>query len=285
MCGGAGARGKITVRADSGFWSYALLAALDQLGVDWSITCQLNNKAKALITDIGEETWTSIAYPRGGQAQVAETVMSMTNPRRRSERRRGPVCWCAVPASSVTKPHYGPTGGTTRSSPTWTCRRAEADQYHHPRAGEDSEPSPTVDGHRPCWGEEDTETSAAATAHSAGKKNNEPSAAEADRYHRRHATCELAIRDLKGSGGLAHLPSGYFPANAAWLLCAALAHNLYRWLALLGGTHQPGRLICGRTIRTQLFGVPGRLVNHGRRHIVRLPARWPLGRRLPHHPR
>jgi len=46
---------------------------------------------------------------------------------------------------------------------------------------------------------------------------------EADRYHRSHAVCELAIRDLKGSGGLAHLPSGIFNANAAWLLCAALA--------------------------------------------------------------
>ena len=36
---------------------------------------------------------------------------------------------------------------------------------------------------------------------------------EADRYHRHHATCELAIRDLKNSGGLAHLPSGRFAAN------------------------------------------------------------------------
>jgi len=34
--------------------------------------------------------------------------------------------------------------------------------------------------------------------------------------------------------GLAHLPSGRFAANAAWLLAATLAHNLLRWTATLG---------------------------------------------------
>jgi Transposase DDE domain group 1 len=38
-----------------------------------------------------------------------------------------------------------------------------------------------------------------------------------DADHRRHAVCELAIRDLKAGAGLAHLPSGRFAANAAWL--------------------------------------------------------------------
>ena len=84
-------------------------------------------------------------------------------------------------------------------------------------------------------------------------------AVEIDQHHRRHATCELAIRDLKDSGGLAHLPSGVFAANAAWLLCAALAHNLYRHIALLGGTHPPGRMVRGRT--------PG---SRGRRNTNRL---------------
>ena len=100
-------------------------------------------------------------------------------------------------------------------------------------------------------------------------------AVEADRYHRRHATCELAIRDLKHSAGLAHLPSASFAANAAWLICAALSHNLYRQIALLGRTQPKGRLVCGRTIRTRLFGIPGRVVNHRGRHILRLPAPWP----------
>ena len=30
--------------------------------------------------------------------------------------------------------------------------------------------------------------------------------------------------------GLAHCPSGNFFANAVWLACATLSHNLYRWI-------------------------------------------------------
>ena len=50
----------------------------------------------------------------------------------------------------------------------------------------------------------------------------------ADRFHRDHAVVELAIRDLKDGAGLEHCPSGRFFANAAWLACAVLAHNLFR---------------------------------------------------------
>jgi NAD(P)H-dependent flavin oxidoreductase YrpB (nitropropane dioxygenase family) len=35
------------------------------------------------------------------------------------------------------------------------------------------------------------------------------------------------------SGPLAHLPSGDFNANAAWLTCAAIAHNLLRDLGVM----------------------------------------------------
>ena len=54
---------------------------------------------------------------------------------------------------------------------------------------------------------------------------------EVDRFHRQHATIELAIRDLKEGAGLEHVPSGRFHANSAWLQCAVLAHNLTRWTA------------------------------------------------------
>ena len=55
---------------------------------------------------------------------------------------------------------------------------------------------------------------------------------EAD--HRSHAEVELVIRDLK-EGPWAHMPSGLFGANAAWLAIGAIAHNLARWAARLGG--------------------------------------------------
>ena len=59
-------------------------------------------------------------------------------------------------------------------------------------------------------------------------------ACDVDAFHRSHANVELAIRDLKEGAGLEHVPSGRFFANAAWLVCAALAHDLIRWTAQLG---------------------------------------------------
>jgi hypothetical protein len=98
---------------------------------------------------------------------------------------------------------------------------------------------------------------------------------EADRFHREHATVELAIRDLKEGAGLEHCPSGRFFANAAWLACAVLAHNLTRWSARLGNIHPDGQLTVARTVRTRVFSVPGRLVNHSGHIVLRLPERWP----------
>jgi Transposase DDE domain group 1 len=100
-------------------------------------------------------------------------------------------------------------------------------------------------------------------------------AVEADQFHRDHATVELAIRDLKEGAGLEHCLSGRFFANAAWLACAVLAHNLWRWTAQLGGIRPDGQLTVARTVRTRLVILPGRLVNRAGRRTLRLPARWP----------
>lgn len=90
--------------------------------------------------------------------------------------------------------------------------------------------------------------------------------------HRQHAVVELAIRDHK-DGPLRHLPSGRFHANAAWTVIAALAANLARWTSILG-LQQTTPQACA-TLRRRLLVVPGRLIRHGRRVRLRLPARWP----------
>ena len=98
--------------------------------------------------------------------------------------------------------------------------------------------------------------------------------AAADAYHRDHARVELAIKDLKGNG-LAHCPSGRFFANAAHLACAALAHNIARWTVRIGQAPHPKALTAAATVRRRLLTVPGRVVNHSRQHILRMPAHWP----------
>jgi hypothetical protein len=93
---------------------------------------------------------------------------------------------------------------------------------------------------------------------------------EAD--HRRHAVVEQVIADLR-SAGLAHLPSGRFGANAAWLAMTAMAHNLGRAVARLAGPDLA--TATSRTLRRTVCTVPGRLVRSGRRRRLRLPACWP----------
>ena len=93
-----------------------------------------------------------------------------------------------------------------------------------------------------------------------------------DHDHRRHAVCELAIRDLKAGAGLAHLPSGRFAANAAWLLAATLAHNLIRWTATLGVGVRDQQTVA-KTLRRTLLALPGRLTApHGSGRCTCPPA-------------
>jgi hypothetical protein len=98
-------------------------------------------------------------------------------------------------------------------------------------------------------------------------------ALEAD--HRRHAEIELVIRDLKEGAGWAHMPSGRFGANAAWLAFGAMAHNLARWSARLGQiTSRGGPLTLG-TLRRRYICVPGHLSRSARRTTLHLAKDWP----------
>ena len=98
------------------------------------------------------------------------------------------------------------------------------------------------------------------------------STVDADRTHRAHAVIEQTFADLI-DGPLAHLPSGRFPANAAWLTCAGITHNLLRAAGTLAGRrHAKAR---GATIRRQLITVPARTARRAHRLLLHLPAHWP----------
>jgi hypothetical protein len=94
----------------------------------------------------------------------------------------------------------------------------------------------------------------------------------ADKTHRGHAIIEQVHADLKNSA-LAHLPSGRFTANAAWLVLAVIAFNLTRVSAILSGPSL-AKATTG-TIRRTLIGVPARIATSARRLTFHLPLAWP----------
>ena len=211
---------KVTVRADSGFFSYDMIDAIRAKGAHYSITIPNNAKVTAAADAIEDKAWKPIPYTRDGIAQVAETTITTG---RRGKREPRDLRLIARRSRLI--------GAQGELWPNW--------RYH-------------------CFITDRADLDAEA----------------ADAYHRAHARVELAIRDLKASG-LAHCPSGKFTANAAHLGCAALAHNIARWTARLGHAQHTGRLTAAATVRRRLLEVPGRVVNHSHRHILRMPAAWP----------
>ena len=73
--------------------------------------------------------------------------------------------------------------------------------------------------------------------------------------------------DLAGG----QLPSGLFGANAAWWALMILAHNLNTAMKrlVLGKDWVTKRM---KALRFHLIGLPGRVVSHARRLIIRLDA-------------
>jgi PII-like signaling protein len=214
-----GATGALTLRCDSGFFSYSLVDTLVRLRVRYSITIQITARVQRFIEAIPEEDWRPITYPDGGAAEVAETTYV-------SQRRGG-----ARELRLVVRRTRLTDRAQQQLWPNWR---------HH------------------CF-----------------VTDVELDAVEADAFHRDHARVELAIRDLKEGAGLEHCPSGQFFANAAWLGCAVLAHDLVRWTAQLGKLRSDNELTVARTVRTRVLDLPGRLVNRSGRLVLRLPERWP----------
>ena len=102
----------------------------------------------------------------------------------------------------------------------------------------------------------------------------ERSAVQVDRMHRDHVIVEQVHSDLKASA-MAHVPSGAFNANAAWLVLATIAFNLTRAAATLTGDNRLARATTP-TIRARLINVPARLASSSARRLSpRLPDQWP----------
>ena len=71
---GAGASGQLTLRADSGFYAHAVVAACRRAGVRFSISVRQHAGLRRLIEAIPEEAWTPIPYWIEAGADMAETT-------------------------------------------------------------------------------------------------------------------------------------------------------------------------------------------------------------------
>ena len=229
-----GGAGLVLVRADSAYYTHDVVAAARRGGARFSITARMTATVKAAIASIGEDAWTPIRYP--------QAVWDEQDQRWISDAEVAEVGFTAFTGRRKAE-HI-----TARL----IVRRVTRLNDRHLPAGQG-------------------ELFAAYRHHAVFTDSPQPML-EAEATHRQHAIVEQVIADLKG-GPLAHLPSGRFAANAAWLVLAALAFNLTRAAGALASTFH-ARATTG-TIRAQLIAVPTRLARSARRLRLHLPRDWP----------
>jgi hypothetical protein len=230
----AGAAGLVLVRADSAYYGYDIVAACRRAGAQFSITARLTPSVIRAITSIDEQAWTPIRYPRAIYDQDEQRWVSDAE-----------------------------VAETTFTAFTGRRHREHITARLIVRRVRRLNPATVPPGQ--------AEAFAVYRYHAVFTDSAEPMLA-AEATHRDHAIVEQVIAELK-NGPLAHLPSGVFTANAAWLACAAIAHNLTRAAgALAGGRHRRTRTA---TIRTQLIHTPARIAHSAHRQVLHLPRDWP----------
>jgi hypothetical protein len=230
----AGATGVVLVRADSAYYAHDIAAAARRAGARFSITARLTPAVVKAITGIEEQSWTPIRYPNAIYDEDEQRWVSD-----------------AEVAETVLTAF---TGRRQRDHLTarLIVRRVRRLNPTTVPAGQ-------------------TEAFAVYRYHAVFTDTSEPMLT-AEATHRDHAIVEQVIAELK-NGPLAHLPSGVFTANAAWLACAAIAHNLTRAAAVLAGTQHARTRTA--TVRTQLIHTPARLAHSAHQQLLHLPAGWP----------
>lgn len=227
------AAGLVLLRADSAFYGHPVVAAAHRAGARVSITARMDPAVKRAIASITDDAWTTIHYTDAIRDEITGTWISSAE-----------VAEVPFTAFSSRKKSEHITGRLV------VRRIPELNGFAG--AGQ-----PTLfDTHRfhAFFTTSDLDTVAA------------------DKTHRQHAIIEQVNADLKDSA-LAHLPSGNFTANAAWLVLATIAFNLSRATSSLAGTDL-GKARTA-TIRRKLISIPARISTSARRIVLHLPHDWP----------
>ena len=224
---------RVLFRADSAFYGYACLKAAIKAGAAVSVTARMDKAVKRAITSIADDVWEAIEYTNAVYDEDTKT-------------------W----VSTAEVAEVGFTAFTSRKKSEQVTGRLVVRRIPdlNTRAG---------DGQATLF---DT------WRFHAFFTTSELDTVTADKTHRGHAVIEQVNADLKSSA-LAHLPSGVFTANAAWLVLAVMAFNLTRAAATITGpTLAKARTA---TIRRKLIMVPARIATSARRLRLHLPKDWP----------
>lgn len=229
----AGVTGTILARADSAYYGWAFVGTALRHKAWFSVTARMTPTVTAAITSIGAEVWQAIEYPHAIYDEAEQRWVS--------------------DAEVAEVPFIAFTG--RRKAEHVTCRlvvrRVKRLQHLTSDGSEQGELFATY-------------------RHHAFITNSTLDTIEADERHRDHAQVEQVIAELK-DGPLAHLPSGKYAANAAWVACAVIAFNIARATA----TAAAMRSARWATVRTRIINIPARIATTGRRLVLHLPTHWP----------
>ncbi len=228
----------VLVRMDSAFYGRPSMRAAMAGGAEVSVTAKMSSTVKAAIASIGEQAWTTIKYTDAIYDEDTKQWIS-----------RAEVAETDFTAfASMKKADHIPGRLVVRRIPDFNAAKKAA-------AGQD--------GLFDTWRFHAFFTTC------------DPEVLDtvaADKTHRGHAVIEQINADLKASA-LAHLPSGVFTANAAWLVLAVMAFNLTRAAATLAASGLAKATTA--TIRRKLITVPARIAFSARRLVLHLPVAWP----------
>jgi hypothetical protein len=225
------------LRADSAFYGYATIGTAIKAGADVSVTVRMDPAVKAAIATIPDDAWQMIEY--------TDSIRDETTGQLISKAEVAEVPFTAFRSRKKAERVAGRL--VVRRIPDLNPKQVEQptlfDVYRH-------------------------------HAFFATSSKDDMGTVTADKTHRGHAIIEQVHADLK-NGPLAHLPSGVFTANSAWLVLAVIAFNITRAAGVIAD--KGGRLAKATTatIRRTLIHVPARLARSARRITLHLPKAWP----------
>ncbi|ALJ18415.1 MAG: IS1380 family transposase [Mycolicibacterium fortuitum] len=234
---GVAAGARPLLRADSAFYGYATIGTAITAGADVSVTVRMDPAVRAAIATIPEDAWTMIEY--------TDSIRDESTGQLISKAEVAEVPFTAFRSRRKAERIEGRL--VVRRIPDLNPNKVEQptlfDVYRH-------------------------------HAFFTTTSNDDMGTVVADKTHRGHAIIEQVHADLK-NGPLAHLPSGVFTANSAWLVLAVIAFNLTRAAGVIAD--HTGRLTRATTatIRRTLIHVPARLARSARRITLHLPKAWP----------